>query len=101
MIVHPSRPYPPFLSSTTHATPVENATLNSHGSTASHRARPCAPIDPATTYFTSGREWNKVPPGGMVRPRDDAKGTRREEEEERERRTGVRRDERRRLGEKV
>lgn len=40
--------------STTHATPVENATLNSHGSAASHRARLCAPIDPATTHFTSG-----------------------------------------------
>lgn len=82
MIVYPSRPYSPFLSPTTHATPVENATLNSHGSAASHCARLCAPIDPATTHFTSGWEWNKVPPGGMVRPRSDVKETRGEEKEE-------------------
>lgn len=24
----------------------------------------------AATHFTSGREWNKVPPGGMVGPRE-------------------------------
>ncbi|KYN45064.1 hypothetical protein ALC56_00538 [Trachymyrmex septentrionalis] len=29
----------------------------------------------ASRRVASGQEWNKVPPGGMVRPRDHAKGT--------------------------
>ena len=31
----------------------------------------------ASCRVASGQEWNKVPPGGMVRPRDHAKGTQR------------------------
>ncbi|KYN17291.1 hypothetical protein ALC57_10417, partial [Trachymyrmex cornetzi] len=31
----------------------------------------------ASRRVASGQEWNKVPPGEMVRPRDDAKGTQR------------------------
>lgn len=71
MIVYPSRPIlPPYHRP---PTPPPWRTPHSTPTVPPHRIpprSPLAPIDPATTYSTSGQEWNKVPPGGMVRPRD-------------------------------
>lgn len=47
--IHPS----PLLTHPRHPRR-ERHTQLPRGATASHRAHPCAPIDPAATYFTSG-----------------------------------------------